>query len=109
MTDDAGWVVAPDGGRPRGRTCAHLDLLAGTGAPLPEGPAVCSACEARGWTWVRLRRCATCGHVGCCDSSRGRHAYDHHVLSGHPVVRSLASDEDWAWCFADEVFLVRDA
>ncbi|MET9602367.1 UBP-type zinc finger domain-containing protein [Streptomyces sp. NPDC006459] len=56
---------------------------------------------------VRLRRCVTCGYVGCCDSSRGMHAHGHHVLSGHPVALSLASDEDWAWCFTDEVFLVR--
>ncbi|MFJ3768922.1 UBP-type zinc finger domain-containing protein [Streptomyces sp. NPDC090082] len=107
MDGDMGWVVAPDGGRPDGRPCTHLELLTESEVPLPDGPAVCAACEARGWSWVRLRRCVTCGHVGCCDSSRGRHAYDHHVRSGHPLVRSLAPDEDWAWCFTDEVFLVR--
>ncbi|XUM01974.1 UBP-type zinc finger domain-containing protein [Streptomyces venezuelae ATCC 10712] len=107
MDGDMGWVVAPDGGRPDGRPCAHLELLTEFEVPLPDGSAVCAACEARGWSWVRLRRCVTCGHVGCCDSSRGRHAYDHHVRSGHPVVRSLAPDEEWAWCFTDEVFLVR--
>ncbi|MEU8522943.1 UBP-type zinc finger domain-containing protein [Streptomyces sp. NPDC048577] len=100
----AAWTVATDGGRPRGRTCAH----AGTASvPTDEVPRTCGACVRRGWSWVRLRWCATCGHVGCCDSSRGAHAYAHHLATGHPVAVSLASDEEWAWCFPDEVFLVR--
>ncbi|MEU9002087.1 UBP-type zinc finger domain-containing protein [Streptomyces sp. NPDC048551] len=76
-----------------------------TPAPAPEEG--CTDCRAGGWSWVRLRRCLTCGYVGCCDSSRGRHAYAHHTATGHPLVVSLAPDEDWAWCFPDEVFLVR--
>ncbi|KKZ73755.1 hypothetical protein VO63_11250 [Streptomyces showdoensis] len=99
--------MAPDGGRPHGRSCAHLGLLPEPGTPRPAGPADCADCSARGWSWVRLRSCVTCGHVGCCDSSAGAHAYAHHLRSGHPVALSLAADEDWAWCFADEVFLVR--
>ncbi|MCX5231253.1 UBP-type zinc finger domain-containing protein [Streptomyces sp. NBC_00233] len=66
----------------------------------------CAECRASGGSWRRLRWCATCGHVGCCDSSPGRHAYEHHESTGHPVVLSLAADENWAWCFEDEVFLV---
>ncbi|MFE2547569.1 UBP-type zinc finger domain-containing protein [Streptomyces sp. NPDC059355] len=96
--------MSPDGGRPDGRACSHL-------AALPDSPQtpdeVCGSCRAGGSSWVRLRWCTTCGHVGCCDSSRGRHAYAHHVRTGHPVVLSLAPDESWAWCFVDEVFLVR--
>ncbi|MFG2621255.1 UBP-type zinc finger domain-containing protein [Streptomyces sp. NPDC048507] len=102
--------MAPDGGRPEGRTCTH----AAEPAPEPDRPTPgptagegCPDCRARGWRWVRLRRCLTCGYVGCCDSSRGRHAYGHHAATGHPLVVSLAPDEDWAWCYADEVFLVR--
>ncbi|MET7760021.1 UBP-type zinc finger domain-containing protein [Streptomyces sp. NPDC005389] len=73
----------------------------------PDRPAGdCAECRASGGSWRRLRWCATCGHVGCCDSSPGRHAYEHHEATGHPVVLSLAADEDWAWCFEDEVFLV---
>ncbi|MER6779544.1 MULTISPECIES: UBP-type zinc finger domain-containing protein [unclassified Streptomyces] len=98
------WTVSPDGGRPDGRACSHLSAL--PDAPRTPDEA-CGACRARGWSWVRLRWCAACGHVGCCDSSRGRHAYAHHVRTGHPVVLSLAPDESWAWCFVDEVFLVR--
>ncbi|MFF4582007.1 UBP-type zinc finger domain-containing protein [Streptomyces sp. NPDC001373] len=99
------WSVAPDGGRPEGRACSHLENL----PDRPDEPSgVCASCRARGWTWIRLRWCATCGHVGCCDSSRGRHAYAHHARTGHPVVLSLAPDESWAWCYVDEVFLVRE-
>ncbi|MET9853144.1 UBP-type zinc finger domain-containing protein [Streptomyces sp. NPDC006450] len=67
---------------------------------------MCAECRERGWTWTRLRWCSTCGHIGCCDSSRGRHAYAHHAQTGHPVVLSMDPDEAWAWCFVDEVFLV---
>ncbi|MGW6614485.1 UBP-type zinc finger domain-containing protein [Streptomyces erythrochromogenes] len=101
------WQVAPDAGRPEGRACAHLDHLENAGAAPAAPSAGCSGCLPRGLPWARLRQCVTCGYVGCCDSSRGRHAYAHHVESGHPVAVSLAPDEDWAWCFHDEVFLVR--
>ncbi|MFG2307285.1 UBP-type zinc finger domain-containing protein [Streptomyces sp. NPDC048566] len=98
-----GWVVAADGGRPEGRNCSHLEQPApGTGLP---GAAGCAECAARGTTWVHLRACLTCGHVGCCDSSRGQHATAHHERTGHPVARSAEPGEDWAWCYADEVFL----
>ncbi|MFF4870734.1 UBP-type zinc finger domain-containing protein [Streptomyces sp. NPDC090109] len=98
------WRVAPDGGRTAPRHCVHLDAPEGPGT-LPG--AVCAPCAARGRSWRRLRWCATCGHVGCCDSSPGAHAHAHHLATGHPVAVSLAPDEDWAWCFADELFLVR--
>ncbi|MFB7152400.1 UBP-type zinc finger domain-containing protein [Streptomyces virginiae] len=101
------WRVAPDAGRPDGRACAHLDLLEDWRPAPAASPATCPGCLARGLSWVRLRQCVTCGQVGCCDSSTGRHAHGHHVESGHPVAVSLAADEDWAWCFTDEVFLVR--
>ncbi|MFI8191504.1 UBP-type zinc finger domain-containing protein [Streptomyces sp. NPDC085946] len=98
----AGWTVRPDGGRPEGRGCGHLDL--------PDGPpaatnGVCRECALRGWTWVGLRLCLTCGHLGCCDSSPGAHATGHHEASGHPVARSAEPGERWAWCYADEVYL----
>ncbi|GAB7192110.1 hypothetical protein NUM3379_28190 [Kineococcus sp. NUM-3379] len=54
-----------------------------------------------GGRWVHLRMCATCGHVGCCDSSPNRHATGHAGGSGHPVVRSFEPGEDWFWCYPD--------
>ncbi|MFJ3876878.1 UBP-type zinc finger domain-containing protein [Streptomyces sp. NPDC090077] len=100
----SGWLPSPDGGRPEGRSCSHAADL----PPSAQTPdRACAECRARGWTWTRLRWCATCGYVGCCDSSRGRHAHAHYARTGHPVVLSLAPDESWAWCFADELFLVR--
>jgi hypothetical protein len=62
----------------------------------PSGPG-CAECEAtRGW-WVHLRRCAACGHVGCCDSSPSQHASAHAAAAGHPVVRSFEPGEEWFW------------
>ncbi|MFI8364919.1 UBP-type zinc finger domain-containing protein [Streptomyces sp. NPDC085612] len=101
------WEVAPDAGRPDGRACDHLELLV-TPWHSPALPSAgCSGCLPLGWSWVRLRQCVTCGYLGCCDSSKGRHAHAHHEETGHPVVVSTAPDEDWAWCYDDEVFLVR--
>ncbi|MFE0583100.1 UBP-type zinc finger domain-containing protein [Streptomyces sp. NPDC058874] len=101
------WEVAPDAGRPQGRACAHRDLLDDV-RPVSDAPSAgCQGCLPRGQPWVRLRQCVTCGYTGCCDSSAGRHSYGHHEESGHPVAVSLAPDEEWAWCFTDEVFLIR--
>jgi CPA1 family monovalent cation:H+ antiporter len=52
---------------------------------------------------VHLRACATCGEVGCCDSSPGRHSEKHFDDTGHPVMRSIEPGEDWGWCYVDEV------
>jgi hypothetical protein len=81
-------------------TCTHLDTAADV-APSGDG---CVECLAAGGRWVHLRICQTCGHVGCCDSSPGRHATAHfHEHPGHPLVRSYEPGEDWWWCYADEV------
>jgi uncharacterized UBP type Zn finger protein len=82
-------------------TCSHLAELADVD-PTPNTTG-CESCLALGWTWVHLRLCLACGQVGCCDSSRGKHASGHYRAIGHPVVRSLEPDEDWAWCFVDEM------
>jgi hypothetical protein len=47
----------------------------------------------------------TCGHVGCCDSSPGRHATKHFLTTAHPIIRSLEPGEDWFWCYVDELLL----
>ncbi|MFF0483783.1 UBP-type zinc finger domain-containing protein [Streptomyces sp. NPDC004435] len=95
--------MAPDPGRPDGRVCGHLPEITRPAGPPGDG---CEECEVLGWAWARLRWCATCGHVGCCDSSRGRHAYAHHAASGYPVALSLDPEEKWGWCYEDELFLI---
>ena len=40
---------------------------------------------------MHLRLCMICGHVGCCDSSKNRHATKHFHSSHHAIMRSL----DW--------------
>jgi hypothetical protein len=67
----------------------------------PSGPG-CADCEAIGSWWFHLRRCARCGHVGCCDSSPNQHARGHAAAAGHPVARSFEPGEDWFWDFSAE-------
>nr|WP_241779736.1 UBP-type zinc finger domain-containing protein [Streptomyces natalensis] len=65
----------------------------------------CQECLRSGDGWIHLRRCLTCGHIGCCDSSRNRHAGRHYESTRHPVVVSHQPDEYWGWCFPDQLFL----
>jgi hypothetical protein len=81
-------------------SCTHLDLI--DVAVEPSGPG-CVECLAEGGRWVHLRRCATCGHVGCCDSSPSRHGSAHARETGHPIAQSFEPGEDWLWCYVDEV------
>lgn len=67
---------------------------------VPPSGAGCLDCEASGGWWVHLRRCAQCGHVGCCDSSPSQHATAHFQETGHPVVQSYEPGEDWFWDYA---------
>lgn len=78
--------------------CEHLTEAGDPEARTPEG---CEECLAAGGRWVHLRRCLSCGHVGCCDSSPGKHATAHFQATGHPVVRSYEPGETWRWCYAD--------
>ena len=66
---------------------------------------VCSECIEMGSSWVHLRQCLVCGHVGCCDSSPNRHATKHFRTSGHPTIRSAQPGEDWGFCYADDLFV----
>ncbi|MGL4743430.1 MAG: cation:proton antiporter [Dermatophilaceae bacterium] len=96
--DGHGSLLRPPDRVPGG--CPHLDAL---DAPRPPDNADgCAECLADGTRWVHLRSCETCGHVGCCDSSPGRHAHAHHRATGHPVMRSIEPGEGWRWCFVDE-------
>jgi uncharacterized UBP type Zn finger protein len=85
-------------------TCSHLGTIAVT--ELPESVDGCEDCLATGGVWMHLRICLECGHVGCCDSSPGRHASRHAAAADHPLIRSLEPEEDWSWCFVDEVGMV---
>jgi monovalent cation/hydrogen antiporter len=85
---------------PPGGACQHLES-----APMvltPNTPEGCEECLAEGWTWVHLRLCLDCGHVGCCDSSPMKHASKHFTTTRHPVMRSFEPGENWRWCFVDE-------
>lgn len=66
---------------------------------VPPSGTGCLECEATGGWWFHLRRCAHCGHVGCCDSSPSQHAMHHAADAGHPIVRSFEPDEDWFWSY----------
>ncbi|PZV93542.1 ubiquitin-hydrolase Zn-finger-containing protein [Micromonospora phaseoli] len=70
--------------------------------PSGTGCADCEAAEPPGW-WFHLRRCAQCGHVGCCDSSPGQHATAHAGATGHPLVRSFEPGEEWFWHYDEQV------
>lgn len=74
-----------------------------TAPPSGAGCRECLAGEGAGW-WFHLRRCAACGHVGCCDSSPSQHASAHWRASGHPLAQSFEPGEDWFWSYAEERF-----
>lgn len=63
---------------------------------------VCEDCVKTGDSWVHLRMCLACGHVGCCDSSKNKHATEHFRQTQHPVMRSAEPDESWVWCYVDK-------
>jgi CPA2 family monovalent cation:H+ antiporter-2 len=81
-------------------TCAHLKTINPKVRPHTRG---CEECLAMGDTWVHLRLCMQCGHVGCCDDSKNRHASKHFHATKHPIMRSLEPGETWGWCFIDEI------
>jgi uncharacterized UBP type Zn finger protein len=72
-------------------------------AVTPSGPG-CAECLASGDDWVHLRLCLTCGHVGCCDNSKNKHATLHYHASGHPVIRSYEPGEEWGYCYRDDSY-----
>ena len=84
------------------KRCSHIAELHHV---APHTPAGCEECLTTGGRWVHLRLCLSCGHVGCCDSSPGKHATKHFHATTHPMIRSFEPGEDWAWCYVDELFL----
>jgi K+:H+ antiporter len=85
---------------PQGR-CTHLDSI----RPVHPSAPGCEECLRIGDQWVHLRICLICGHVGCCDSSKNRHATKHFHATTHPVMRSIEPGDTWGWCYVDEVTL----
>ncbi len=83
------------------RACRHLDQIHSV-TPSADG---CEECLALGDEWVHLRLCMTCGHVGCCDDSKNKHATKHYHHVKHPVIRSFEPGEDWGWCYVDQALL----
>jgi len=77
--------------------CEHIPAIVRV-KPSADG---CEDCLKTGDSWVHLRMCMSCGHVGCCDSSRNRHATAHFKAASHPVIRSFEPDETWAYCYVD--------
>ena len=83
------------------RECTHLDQVKFTDT----NKRGCEEFLKMGDTWVHLRLCLSCGHVGCCDSSKNKHATKHFHATRHPLVRSIEPGEDWMWCYVDEVMM----
>ncbi|MBF4768247.1 Na+/H+ antiporter [Nocardioides agariphilus] len=88
--------------RSTGASCDHLDARPVQEVDQDPGP-VCQKCVEEGITWVSLRLCLDCGHIGCCDSSVRRHATAHFRETTHPVIQSAEPLEDWRWCFVHHV------
>src|SRR5215213_7115596 len=83
------------------RCCSHLFEISNVTPKTPNG---CEECLKIGDGWVHLRLCQTCGHVGCCDDSKNKHATKHFHSTNHPIIKSFEPGEDWGWCYVDELF-----
>ncbi len=77
--------------------CSHRSQIQDV-KPRTQG---CEECLKTGDRWVELRVCRICGHVGCCDSSKNKHATRHFQETGHPVIRSFEPGASWSWCYVD--------
>src|SRR6267142_6943785 len=82
-------------------TCTHLEQFRIV-SPKTHG---CEACLQSGEDWVHLRLCLSCGHVGCCDDSKNKHATAHFKSTSHPLIESLEPEEGWRWCYVDEILI----
>jgi hypothetical protein len=81
----------------------HIDTT------VPPSGIGCVECLENGGWWLHLRRCAQCGHIGCCDNSPSQHATAHATGSGHTVIRSFEPSEDWFWDYTTQEYLVGPA
>lgn len=81
--------------------CNHLDQIE---VSEPQ-TTVCEDCQKQGDEWVHLRMCLVCGYIGCCDSSKNKHARRHYKQTGHPLIRSAEPGETWRYCYDDKLYL----
>ncbi len=86
--------------------CTHRGAIQNVAPRTPNG---CEECLAIGDTWVHLRLCLECGHVGCCDSSKNRHATKHFHTTHHAIMQSFQPGEDWRWCYIDQMMIEEQA
>ena len=84
------------------QNCSHLDQIQDVEPRTPEG---CEECLQMGDSWVHLRECLICGHIGCCDNSKNKHATKHFHETNHPIIQSFEPGEDWRWCYVDNIFV----
>ena len=82
--------------------CTHLDKI----HDIRSSAQGCEECLQTGDTWVHLRKCLACGHIGCCDSSKNKHATKHFHATDHPLVQCFQPGENWIWCYVDEVVMM---
>lgn len=89
-------------------TCEHIKQINPDVKPsTTEGCEDCLKMNPQG-TWVHLRMCLICGHIGCCDSSPNTHARKHFEETGHPIIESFtidSNDPKWRWCYVDNDYL----
>jgi uncharacterized UBP type Zn finger protein len=81
-------------------SCQHFSQIKKGVKPNTNG---CEECLKMHDTWVHLRLCLECGHVGCCDSSKNKHATKHFHATKHPIMQSIEPGESWKWCYVDEM------
>jgi uncharacterized UBP type Zn finger protein len=81
-------------------SCKHFEQMSKV-KPRSKG---CEECLKIGDTWVHLRLCVSCGQVGCCDSSKNKHATKHYHATKHPMIKSFQPDEEWGYCYVDDLF-----
>jgi len=81
--------------------CGHISQINDV-KPSAQG---CEECLRTGDTWMHLRECLICGHIGCCDQSENKHATKHFHTTGHPIIQSFEPGEDWRYCYLDDVLV----
>ncbi|HKV84840.1 MAG TPA: UBP-type zinc finger domain-containing protein [Ktedonobacterales bacterium] len=82
-------------------TCQHVAEIRDV-TPSAQG---CEDCLKTGDSWVQLRECLICGHVGCCDSSKNKHATKHFHDTNHSVMRSFEPGQHWMWRYVDNMMV----
>jgi hypothetical protein len=82
------------------KQCQHLSDVR---AVRPHTPNGCEECLKMHSSWVHLRLCLECGHVGCCDDSPNRHATKHFHSTAHAIIKSYEPGEDWGYCYVDDL------